>query len=337
MRMYIQAIPESNENRSYNACAYLRVINPLQCMEALGNVKVSISENWKDGRDCDVFYVQRFCRWARSMQEAEEFIEFCRKTEKKIIYEIDDNLLDSLDVSVREKSIIRFIARNASVVVVSTQPLMERMKRINPHVDVIPNMLSRKQIGDSPKRKIIGDKVKIGYMGTFTHQDDFQMILLPVLQVLHKYRDSIELEFVGAVQHPEILQSLSNVRIIPIQGRDEYPIFWKWILKQITWDVGLIPLKRTSFTVCKSDIKYLDYAAMGCCSIVSNHPAYSETITHLKTGVLCDNTVDSWIENLENLISNKDLRERCAMAAQEDLYAHRLLEDNIWRWEQLLI
>ena len=330
----VYAIPD-NPAGDYNACSYIRLLNPLKELERQGKIKLTISKNWKDGKNCDVFYLQRLCCLNFEVDSALELIAFCRENKKKLIYELDDNLLDLDHILQKSKELVRALIRGADTVVTTTDALKRRLLRLNPHVVVIPNALFSEQIGSHTAVPRHG-KIKIGYMGTYSHTGDLQMVLLPLVQILKKYADLVEFELMGVATDMGLLQILPNVNVISISGRDHYPRFWKWVQAEVDWDIGIAPLKLTGFTVCKSDIKFLDYAAMNCCGVFSNHPAYNSTVRHLENGMLADNTAEAWYENMERLILDQDLRERLSVRAREELLNGRLLETNLGRWENLL-
>lgn len=332
----ILAIPSSNPGGEYNACSYMRVLNPLRLLDEQGRISFHTSNNWRDGRGCDVFYLQRFCGSGFQLQDAMDLAEFCKKNGRRIIYEIDDNLLDLEDFPQTTKALIRFLLRNADTVVTTTESLRERLLKLNRHISVIPNMLSIQQVGERQEKRAQNDVVKMGYMGTFTHQGDFQMILLPVMRLLKKYPERLELELVGGISDLGLLGTMPSVKRISIEGRDNYLQFWKWVKEETRWDIGLAPLKLSEFSVCKSDVKYLDYAAMGCCGVFSDHLAYSSTVCDMQNGILAENDAEAWSEKMEQLILDSGLRDRLTEAARDDLYEHRLLEKNVGQWKKIL-
>lgn len=331
----VQLIPDCNQNGRYNACAYIRVLDPLKLIAEKGRIELTKPSRLGEVTDADIVYIQRFGNAKVSLVQLQSYVEYCKRNKKKIIYELDDNLLDAPSVPVEEKCKVRFLIRSADIVVVSTGPLKMRLASMNPNICVIPNMLSQKRIEGNITSKSSG-KIRIGYMGTFTHQADFQMVLLPLMKILTKYKDVVELELVGSVSDLGLIGTLPNVRTVSIIGRDHYSEFWKWVKKDIAWDIGIAPLKRNDFTVCKSDIKFLDYAGMNCCGVFSDHPAYCNTVKHGKNGLLTENSVDSWFENLETLILDENLRKSLRDAARKELYQNRLLESNLDGWISLL-
>ena len=109
------------------------------------------------------------------------------------------------------------------------------------------------------------------------------------------------------------------------------PEFMAWF-SQLHWDIAIAPLKDTPFNRGKSDIKFLDYCALGAAGIYSNLPVYESSIRHLETGWLADNTLESWVEALESLLLDNQLRERIAQNAAQYLLTHRTVGCCVHNW-----
>jgi glycosyltransferase involved in cell wall biosynthesis len=90
------------------------------------------------------------------------------------------------------------------------------------------------------------------------------------------------------------------------------------------------------FNRCKSDIKFLDYSALGFPGIYSRVPAYEGTVRHLETGYLVENTPSAWAEALDELLSNNDLRTQLALNAQEYVFSSRTLLQGAIRWREAI-
>jgi glycosyltransferase involved in cell wall biosynthesis len=165
-------------------------------------------------------------------------------------------------------------------------------------------------------------------MGTFTHDDDLMMIAPALREVWQRHRGEIEFQLVGVVGQAETLQALGGLPIRtvrPKRGQEEYPAFMRWFSSRLQWDVAISPLRDTPFSRCKSDIKFLDYSAMGAAGVYSRVPAYESSVRHLETGWLAENEVDAWVEALDTLLSDDDLRMQMARNATRYLYAERVL------------
>jgi signal transduction histidine kinase len=83
-----------------------------------------------------------------------------------------------------------------------------------------------------------------------------------------------------------------------------------------TWryNIAVAPLRDDSFNGHKSHIKYLDYSMCGLAQVLSNVPAYAGSVRHGETGLLVENSADSWYEAINALIeSNVQIVERARM------------------------
>jgi glycosyltransferase involved in cell wall biosynthesis len=102
--------------------------------------------------------------------------------------------------------------------------------------------------------------------------------------------------------------------------------------KNMKWDLAIAPLEDTRFNRAKSDIKFLDYSALGIPGIYSQVPIYTETVSHLETGYLAENTPEAWEQALEKLLAEKGLREQLAENARAYVNSARALEHCAIQW-----
>ncbi len=334
--MKVHIIGERGDCNEYSACSYLRVVHPFRALAQSGEIDLTMSLDWRTGIGSDVFIVQRDWRQCLCPDETTWLLNHLKSARSKLIYEIDDNLLDLPQISMDYMHRIRALARHADLLTVSTPELAARMRRFNSRIAIIPNYLSIEQAGTAPRQTPHNKKTTIGYMGTLTHQSDFQMIKLPLLQLLSRYRNLVQFELIGAVEDAGILGNLPNVRIRQDKNNRSYDGFWEWLQANTRWDIGLAPLKLDAFTRCKSDIKFLDYAAMGCCGVFSDHPAYRDTVRDGENGFLANDSPEDWYRKLEALILDSDLRQKLFDAASRELYGERLLERNLHHWQEAI-
>jgi glycosyltransferase involved in cell wall biosynthesis len=97
------------------------------------------------------------------------------------------------------------------------------------------------------------------------------------------------------------------------------------------FDIALAPLEHNDFNLCKSNLKYLDYAMAGIPGIYSSIPTYDNVI-HKVTGLLANDT-ESWYASLKRLIKSEELRRYIAENARDDVLAKYNIEDRIGLWE----
>ncbi len=330
--------------------AYLRLLRPLS--HPTLRDRICLTASWRyDGEPADVVIVDRLWRADIDREMAASLTRRIRRTGARFIYALDDDLLGLYDQQRSPRAqgyrqVIQFFLEEADGVLVTTSALQNRYQVLNPRCVVVPNALDERLLaggrltpGLSPfeRRPTI-----IGYMGTMTHEADLNLIL-PAWQTLYnRYGHAVEFQIVGVTARHEALAG-SGLPIRVVQPRPEeveYPLFMLWFTSRLAWDIAVSPLAETPFNRCKSDIKYLDYCALGAAGVFSQVPAYRGSVRHLETGWLADNTVDAWVTALERLLHDEALRMSLARAARQDLYSRRLLCHTAPRWlealEQLL-
>jgi glycosyltransferase involved in cell wall biosynthesis len=125
-------------------------------------------------------------------------------------------------------------------------------------------------------------------------------------------------------------------RMRDMRGEHPYPRFVAWMRQHLRWDVAIAPLEDDAFTRCKSDLKYLDYAALGIPGIFSDVRPYRETVRHRETGLLAANEPKAWAEALEEIVSDASLRARLAGAARAEVHGTRMLRTNAPSWRKAI-
>jgi hypothetical protein len=176
-------------------------------------------------------------------------------------------------------------------------------------------------------------------MGTYTHDDDLLMILPALNDVYERNPDRVEFQFVGAILREETRDQLDGLPVKFLRTgveEVEYPLFMLWFTGQIHWDIAISPLQITPFNRYKSDIKFLDYCAIGAAGVFTRIAAYQDSVQHKVTGMLVDNQPGVWYQAFEELIENELLRRSIARESTDYLYAERILAHHYQNWVRAL-
>jgi glycosyltransferase involved in cell wall biosynthesis len=322
---------------------FIRLIRPFTYPRVQAHLDVSLDLRY-EGQPADLVIVDRLWRPDVSLELVGDLVKTVRDSGARLVYNLDDNFFDLV---LENKGwpppeflpIVEYLLHMAHGVIVSTPALRERLLEYNQNILVLENQLDeRLLVGRSPVDPATahsgGERIVIGYMGTFTHDEDFLMIL-PALQAVHRrHPGKIELQLVGALRSEATRQAIGDLptrSIYPRPEEHEYPLFMIWFTSQVHWDIAISPLRDTLFTRCKSDIKFLDYAAIGAAGIFSQSPAYA-SLQHRHNAWLAENTADAWEEALETLIADADLRQCIAREATRTLYTNRTLAQRSPDW-----
>jgi O-antigen biosynthesis protein len=273
--------------------------------------------------DCSYVTFQR----SSTIQQL-EMIKHLKKSDpsRKILYEIDDDLLNIPDWNFASKFYnsnrdnIKKIIGMCDGVVCSTNKLKHTLSPYNDNITVSPNYLPKFIWGEAKaKPETNQSKVRIMYAGSHNHFDqnsdrgDFGPKLI---EYVKKTIDDFQWIFVGGI--PQSLKG--NDRIINHFWRPviEYPSF----LKSLNPDIFLAPLDINEFNRSKSDIKALEAAALGIPLIATNIEPYHNMI-HTAS------TEEYFISMLDNLARIDHSFRNGIWQTQYDALKDRLFwEDN---------
>ena len=329
------------------SCTYIRLLCPLS-HPALAE-RIELTHGTTEAMpDCDLLVVERHVLWPyeRQLDGFVRVLSRCRQRGVPVVYELDDNLLDLHRDEPWEthpgdslRAVVAFLARQADGMIVSTPALAERVVRLRSGALVVPNALDERLFGSAPDPFVSrSPTVTIGYMGTLTHEADLCMVLAPLRALLRRHAGRVRLELVGGAAERRVASLFEG---LPFRRRDPgsedvYPRFVPWMRQQLRWDVAIAPLGDDTFTRGKSDLKYLDYAALGIPGVFSDVRPYRETVRHRETGLLAANEPEAWAEALEEIVSDGALRARLAEVARAEVHGNRMLKTNATRWSDAI-
>jgi glycosyltransferase involved in cell wall biosynthesis len=339
--------------------ASIRLLRPLTHPVFHGKLVVTAGSTY-DGAPVDAIIVDRLWRPDISLALAQRLRAQASRAGARLLYALDDNLLllaqESKDwrPTPDQLQALEFFLRESDGIIVTTESLREILGAYNSHIAVVPNMLDERLLvrrGAAPvrswqqrvarlwaatrraARRRSRPGVVIGYMGTFTHDDDLLMVLTALEACAQRYGKAVGFELLGVAAHAQTRERLASLPVhILSPPQVSYPRFMPWFSRLMDWDIALSPLCDTPFNACKSDIKFLDYSAIGAAGIFSRVPAYAGTVRHGETGWLVDNTPEAWGRALETLIDDAVLREHLATQATRYLYAERIVAQAAGQW-----
>ena len=325
------------------SCTYIRLLCPLS-HPALAE-RIELTHGTAEAiPDCDLLVVERHTLWPyeRQLDGFVRVLSRCRRAGIPVVYELDDNLLDLRRDEPWEtypgdslRGVVAFLARQADGMIVSTPVLAERVSRLRRDVLVVPNALDERLFGPAPKPFASrSSTLTIGYMGTLTHEADLRMVLAPLRALLRRHAGRVRLELVGGATGRRLATLFESLpfRMREPGHEDAYPKFVPWMRRQLRWDVAIAPLEDDAFTRGKSDLKYLDYGALGIPGVFSDVGAYRGAVRDRETGLLAANEPEAWAETLEEIVSDDALRARLAEAAKAEVHGSRMLNANATRW-----
>ena len=219
----------------------------------------------------------------------------------------------------------RWTLRASNAVLTSTAYLAQRAEALGRPTYVHRNGLSGWMLDEAERllqeeRPSSADKVIIGYgSGTATHRRDFAEAAPALAEVMRRH-PQVELLVVGALHPTEALPLPDILR--PFRARIRYhpPVAWReWLTLQRQFDINLAPLELGNpYCESKSELKYTEAAIVGVPTVASRTPAFEFAIADGETGFLAGDEAE-WVEKLERLVVDTDLRYRMGEAARNDV------------------
>ena len=287
--------------------------------------------------DLDAVLIQRNIIQPHNVQP---LIDACRDRNLPIVYEIDDNLLnvpsdkDRKGIYARTAPAIETLAAAAAQVIVSTEPLAQRMRQFNDRVTVIPNVINEstwlKPIENElelPQElsQIATGTFKVLYMGNSSHGEDLAMIK-PVFASLSRENLDLKLLMIGG--ETEVVENAPDwyTRISIPQGVESYQQFVPWFRRLAAeCDLAIAPLVANEFNQYKSPLKFLQYSAVGLPGIYSNCTPYQEVVTDGVDGILTDNEPESWRKAISKCLGDREQLQLLAESAKQKVLNQYLM------------
>lgn len=293
--------------------AFIRLLNPLTTPggKKIIGLKLYSPKKINFNIKHDVMIVQRTA--FDNYKQVENFITNVRKRKIRLIVDNDDYFHKipkshpEFKTQLKRIDAFDYLVSEADQLWISTEKLI-----LSEHKDksvVIKNSLDRrlwnvhKNNAGSRLSADVSSPIKIVYMGTSTHDNDFSMILTDLDKLHAKSPGSFSLTAIGVSSN--VPQRTWINQINPPRFESLYPTFVNWFLEQGPFDIGLSPLVNNEFNNSKSDIKCLDYIAAGILPVVSDIAPYqSKEISSFIVKVR--NEKGMWFEQLSEIVRNKE-------------------------------
>lgn len=352
-RIYRIAVFIKGKNGKYRPSSYVRLLLALYHPLLYGRiVPLIITDEDLKHLDKDYLFKQQFdCvivqRDVLNKDFSKYLVEKCKELDIKLIYEIDDDLL-GIDEShpeynfyISRTDTIRYLIENADLVTVSTDELRRRLLIYN-NIKTIPNVLDEQlwfglESSDN-KSDQTSDTVKIGYIGSSTHDADIMIIKEAILNLKKKcalINKKVKFYIIGGFKNSVNADWMEVIKI-PSDKKD-YPNFVKWLKETVDWDIAVAPLRDTNINRCKSELKYLEYSALGLPCVYSDIGPYNKVIKNEYNGLLVKvNTAENWENEISKLIENRTLYNTIITNAEKDIKENYLLKNIAGIWDDLL-
>jgi len=181
------------------------------------------------------------------------------------------------------------------------------------------------------KRRAPDDEIRIGWQGGSSHHEDLKLLVKPLKRIVADHPKA-KVVFLGSISK-ELRKELPDIEHHPWVDTDTF--YTK--LGSLDLDIGLCPVADTNFNRGKSNLKMIEYGASGTPSVCSTIPdgPYNSPLGFDADGVdriLVENNEHDWYNAINNLIVNKELRDKIGAGAKETATEVHNIENTWEHW-----
>ena len=169
----------------------------------------------------------------------------------------------------------------------------------------LKNKINIKVLDIKYKNKIIEKKLyRISFIGTSSHVLELRWIKKLFLKVQSE-RDDCFIELFINSKWRSYFKSVPRIKMI-------YPMDWDSFLLDThnrNVDIVLNPILKSEFNFFRSPTKFFDTTRLGAVGIYSNSLPYSTFVNDNFDGILLNNDLDLWSQNINDLLDNSEKRD----------------------------
>jgi glycosyltransferase involved in cell wall biosynthesis len=259
-------------------------------------------------------------------------IQLCRRIGIEVQLDFDDLLLPEF---ARERGACRSELRlpkedfneslkqsalllGADKISCSTKSISEILRSLKAEVLTVNNKLPLSYfksvdnvITRAKSKDFSSDKIRLLYLsGSNTHKRDFSTIMGPLMKLAQNHSTKFSITFMGSLaDYSGIFGALGvSSYMIPTVN------FEKMLDIIPQHDLVLVPLEKSTFNNCKSNIKYIESASQGVPIIATDVTEFASAIDNGKNGWLCNSEGD-WYNQLESIILGPEQTIACGINA----------------------
>ncbi len=285
-----------------------------------------------------------------------ELARLLKKQGKKIVMDNDDTYRDIGGIRLNEyfnkervekglaniNKVMDAFSLEADLITVSTEFLAEEYRKLNQNVVVLPNYIDPFYF-DEPLRNET-DIVRIGVTGSIGMSSDID-VLNPIFKH-YEHDPRVRLVFFSLPKDPQLNPFVANAYKDEYNFLDSTNVEWhatvnmdKYYdkLNSLKLDMMIIPRTDSYFNRCKSNLKFIESSmfeipivAQGFADGKSPYQVNPEDAKHMV--IVEDNS--KWIEEIEKLIADKELRLKMGKEAKEYVLKNYNIEDHAHKWAE---
>jgi glycosyltransferase involved in cell wall biosynthesis/molybdenum cofactor biosynthesis enzyme MoaA len=309
-----------------------RVIQPLRALSHAGYVQYDLAQApfLNQARLLNPIEVARakpdtlVFHAAISDGELDALRQIRRHTKTRRVFMLDDLVTGVPEKSTARKRTYRDAKRRlrdalalSDSLVVTTQPLADLGAGMIDDIRVLPNYLDARLWGNLQSLRRQGRKPRVGWAGAQQHHGDLDMII----EVVKATAAEVEWVFLGMCLD-ELRPYVAEVHGFELKFED-----YARRLASLNLDLAVAPLELHPFNEAKSNLRLLEYGALGwpvvCTDIL---PYQNGPVTRVP------NVASKWIEAIRERAHDLDAAEREGQALRAWVYGQWMLQDHLPEW-----
>lgn len=206
------------------------------------------------------------------------------------------------------------LIRHCDAVQVSSPGLARRLKPLARQIQLVANQLPHVP----PLQPRSQGRLRVGWGGSAGHRDDIAFIAPALIQWLERH-SHVQLEVMADPAFLELFAAAPTERFVfhPAGPVERY-LHWLETLH-----IGLAPLLPNDYNLCRSDVKFLEYASRGVAPVLQRLPTYA-SVRDGHTGLLFSDA-DELLGHLDALVAHPERVSHLAKAAHAHVGRRRLL------------
>lgn len=216
------------------------------------------------------------------------------------------------DIKKRIRTALGFCDR----LIVTTEPLGESFRGMIGDIRVVPNYLERARWEGLRSQRRDARKPRVGWAGALQHQGDLELIIDVVKET------ATELDWIFLGMCPKEIRCLVAEFHPPVDF-DDYPAK----LASLDLDLAIAPLEYNRFNEAKSNLRLLEYGAMGWPVVCTNiHPYQNAPVERVP------NNPRAWLNAIRARTADLDAAAAEGQRLRAWVLQNYLLEDHLEDW-----
>jgi hypothetical protein len=204
--------------------------------------------------------------------------------------------------------------------IVSTDYLASHFSSLHNDIRVINNYLPKSLWSNLKSTPNQSRRVRIGWAGAAQHEKDLAW-LEPAIKATHKQLQWVFYGYAPANINPQWIEFHPNTSLAEYHTK----------LASLSLDIAIAPLTNNSFNKAKSNLKLLEYGALGLATICSDITPYQNS-----PAIKLNNDPELWIQTINKLSQSTNDRVSLGDKMKQWVHANYFLEDHLDEWRSAL-